>query len=166
MSDIAMQRLWMVTLFPLAALVCLGAGFWLGLHAGADYGEAFRAPSRGVLATRALADLSHDQPRAARLLLEEDVDQGLLCAHDLLASPLRIRIGSVLGPGTSVAGIEADAIDLATYRKANASPFHDQYLVHDPKETSEDRAQNDAAARRHDLAVQAIASMVQRYARK
>lgn len=161
-----MNRFRIVALLAFGAVVCLAAGFWLGIREGASYGELINTTARGVSATRALIGLNEEQPRVARLLFESQIDRGLLDAHDLLDSPIRSFIGVVSGTGTTARSVEENAIQLAKYRKANPSPFHDYYLAHHTGETPEQRAQIDEAAKRHDDAVRTIDSMVERYASK
>jgi hypothetical protein len=159
-----MKRVGIVALSAFGAVACVAAAFWLGFREGASYGDLINTTARGVLATRALIGLNNEQPRVARLLFESQVDRGLLSAHDFLDSPIRSLIGAASGAGTSVVSVEGNAIQLANYRKANASPFHDYYLAHHPGETPEQRAEIDDAAKRHDDAVRTIESMVERYA--
>src|SRR6266545_1144975 len=146
-----MMRLRIGSLLACAVVVSIAAGFALGVREGAKLGEMVEDPSRGVLAVRALTDLNDEKAKGARVVLERQVDRGLLSAHDLLDSRLRRFIGPVLGTESGIDHIEDYAVALAKYRKANPSPFQGQYLSHDPEETPERRASiAEASKRRHE----------------
>ena len=119
-----------------------------------------------VLIVGALAGLNDEKAKGARVILERQVDRGLLSAHDLLDSRLRRFIGPVLGTESGIDHIEDYAVALAKYRKANPSPFQGQYLSHDPEETPERRASIAEASKRRHESTRIINLMIERYASK
>src|SRR6266705_1867788 len=149
------------TFLACVVVVSIVVGFGLGVREGARLGRMVEDPPRGVLAVRALAGLNDEKAKGARVVLERQVDRGLLSAHDLLDSPLRRFIGPVMGTESGIDHIEDYAVTLAKYRRANPSPFQGQYLTHDPGETPESRALIDEGLGHHRESTRIINLMVE-----
>jgi hypothetical protein len=164
---IAMKHLWFALLFTSALLVTGGVGFWAGIREGESLYDLFAVPIHGTVATRALTDLKEGKTRGASLLLELQVDNGLLAVNELDESPIRRFIGDL--PGIQGPWHTADdVVRLANYRKANPSPFEakSEFLEHDPQETSEQRKRVDERIEQHRKAVRDIQRVVEQYASK
>jgi len=161
-----MTRLRTATFLVCVVVPSILVGFGFGVREGARLGGMVEDPPRGVLAVRALTSLDDEKAMGARVVLERQVDRGLLSAHDLLDSPLRRFIWLVLGTESGIGHIEDYAVILAKYRRTNPSPFRGQYLTHQPEETPEGRALVDEGLKRHRETTHVINLMIERYASK
>lgn len=163
-----MNRNRVAALVIFTGLAGLAGGFWIGVREGEYVGELAAAPLRGGFAARALTGIKAGDTKGASLMYESQVDSGLLSLNEFAESPTLRFVGSLLtfNPQSSVTSsvIENSALKMANYRRANPSPFHGEYLTHDPNETPEQRVLIDDALQRHREATQIINSMVERYA--
>lgn len=161
-----MNRILLTALLTFALIVACAAGYWLGIREGLNLDNLYTAPARGVLATRALTDMKEGKTRGASLVLEFQVDRGLLAMNQLDESPFDQFLATI--PGLEIYEISKDnLVRLANYRKANLSPYQsEEWFTHDPEETPAHRAFVDDSLERHRKVVRDIQRVVEQYASK
>jgi hypothetical protein len=161
-----MSRFRVAAVYLIAAIAFLGIGFWLGVREGSRFGQLVLAPPRGALAVHVLTDIKVGKLQGARIAFESEVDRGLFSVNDLLESPMRPFISTVWGADADTYKLDAFAVVLANYRKANASPFSGEFIGELPTSTPDERAFADDIARRNREYDRIINSMIERYATK
>ncbi len=161
-----MNRLWLAALFTSALIIACAAGYWLGVREGLSLDNLYVTPWRGALATRALTDMKEGKTGGASIVLEFQVDRGLLALSQLDESPFDQFLATI--PGFDIHHIPKDELArLANYRKANPSSFQsEEWFIHDPEETPEHRAWVDETLEQHRKAVRDIQRVVEQYASK
>lgn len=147
----------------LACAASAGAGYWTGFREAWTLGLVADSLPRGVLATGQLESMKTGKPELVKVLLESEIDAGLVRAEWIFDHPLR-RILNPLSGTNVYPEYEQYAIRLANYRKRNPSPLD----VRQQDPTREDTSEKQEAARQVqreiDDAVAARNRNIERYA--
>jgi hypothetical protein len=114
------MKRWTIALVLIVSCVISGAvGYWFGFREALPLGVAADFLPRGAIAIGHLKAIRSGKPANVLIMLEYDVDSGLLWADDVLRHPLR----SVFEPlwGFDLSLYDEYAVRLANYRKEHPS---------------------------------------------
>ena len=159
------MKRWQVLTVVLVAVVSSGTfGFWLGFRDGWSRGVAADSGPRGALAVAGLKAIEADRLDNVRLMLESDVDNGLMGWDSLSHWPLLPAVKVLVGEDRST--YETYIRRLAQYRKTHPSPFADPAIGAEfARNLAEvDPAEAAAVHERHRRVHEAIDAVVRRYA--
>lgn len=148
----------------LFCVIAAGAGgFWYGIREGWQLGFMADAAPRGIVATGNLNALKAGKKETVVLLLESEVDNGLLFSYQFLQHPLINYLEPVWGLG-AYPDNEKYIARLAKFRKRHPSPFKaDAFDVVPPGKESDKEFYGELAAGSHEKD-RIIKEMMNRYA--
>jgi hypothetical protein len=158
-----MKRLHFATVIVLGCAVSAGLGYWAGFREAWSLGISADYLPRGVLATGEIKSLKAGKPENVFILLESEIDIGLIQGERVLDHPLRRLLNPL--SGTDVyPEFEKYAVRLANYRKKNPSSMSPGQFEPSSKQSAEEQAvYRDIQSNIRD-GVRTMDRMIERYA--
>jgi hypothetical protein len=160
-----MTRLRLSLLAITCCLLSGALGYWFGFREGLYFGVAADFMPRGVIATSELNALRAGNQTPVVIMLESEVDNGLIFGHDLFQHPLREAVSPVWG-FSFYPEYENYAVRLANYRKEHPSQLSADMFDTVPQGQMEYREQYKELSVGVRESLTKINSMVARYATK
>jgi len=114
------MKRWAIALVVTISCVVSGAvGYWFGFREALPLGVAADFLPRGAIAIGHLKAIRSGKPENMVIMLEYDIDAGLIWADDVLRHPLRNAFEPLWGFNVSL--YDEYAVRLADYRKQHPS---------------------------------------------
>lgn len=155
---------WQIGLALVLSCTASGAaGFWFGFREGLPFGLAADSLPRAVNAAGHLTELRAGKTANVMLMLEYDIDNGLIAGYDIVEHPLRGLLGPVWGFNI-YPEYNKYVIRLANYRKEYPSLLKSDASDIVPQGKEQDREFYSDVAKGNRENVGKINIMVERYA--